>query len=296
MFRLRNANIPFSMPLGKLRLEELSHFSICVMGLGTIGLPTATYFQRAGYNVIGYDVSPKAVERAQAHIEATTKLNGIPSDTEFFVICVTTGLLGEKPDLSSVYDVCSKISAFTPKLVSIESTIPVGVCRHIHETVFGSKINLSHFPHRYWPDDAERHGVAQLRVLGGINKESMRQAKKFYESLKIPWYAVDPIEIAEMTKVVENAYRYVQIAFAEELRIICEKKNLDFSALRNSCNTKWNVDLPEARDGIGGTCLPKDIRYLIDTAEEARKPELLLAALEVDKNYRKHLLEALVYA
>lgn len=282
--------------LGVSWKPEMSH-SVCVIGLGTIGLPTATYFQRAGCEVIGYDISSKAVGNAEGQIEATSKISSIPSNTEVFVICVSTGLLGEKPDLSSVYDACRKILPFTPKLVSIESTIPVGICRGLHETIFDGKINLAHFPHRYWPEDSERHGVSQLRVLGAVDKGSMTQARKFYRDVKIPSYAVDPIEIAEMTKVVENAYRYVQIAFAEELRTICENNKLDFSALRNSCNTKWNVDLPEARDGIGGTCLPKDIRYLVDTARKGvHEPDLLMAALQVDKNYRKRFVEALVYA
>jgi len=268
------------------------------MGLGTVGLPAATYLQRAGCDVIGYDISSKAVENAQRYIEATSKIKSIPSDTDVFVVCVTTGLLtGEKPDLSSVYDVCREAASFAPRLVSIESTIPVGTCRDVHETVLNGRINLAHFPHRYWPEDSERHGVSQLRVLGAVDNNSMIEARKFYGKVNIPWYAVDSIEIAEMTKVVENAYRYVQIAFAEELRMICIRNNLNFNALRNSANTKWNVDIPEAREGIGGTCLPKDIRYLIDTARNgAHEPDLLLAALQADENYRKQLAEAFVYA
>jgi UDP-N-acetyl-D-mannosaminuronic acid dehydrogenase len=268
------------------------------MGLGTVGLPAATYLQRAGCHVIGYDISPKAVENAQRHIEATTKIQSIPSDTEVFVVCVTTSLSpDEKPDLSSVYDACREAASFTPALISVESTIPVGTCRDIHETILNGRINLAHFPHRYWPEDSERHGVSQLRVLGAVDKNSMIEARKFYRKVNIPWYAVDPVEIAEMTKVVENAYRYVQIAFAEELRTICARNNLNFNALRNSTNTKWNVDIPEAREGIGGTCLPKDIRYLIDTARNGgHEPDLLTAALQADASYRKHLAEAFVYA
>jgi len=266
------------------------------MGLGVVGLPTAAYFQRLGCDVIGYDISRKAVENAQSHIEATTKIDGIPSDTEVFVVCVSTRLVGEKPDLSSVYDVCHKIASFNPRLVSIESTVPVGTCRDIHRSVFDGKFNVAHLPHRYWPEDPERHGVAQLRVLGAVDQQSMREAKDFYRAVNIPWFKADTIEIAELTKIAENAYRYVQIAFAEELRVICERNKVDFGSLRNSCNTKWNVDLPEARDGIGGTCLPKDIRYLMATARNGfHEPELLHGAIQADRKYAKHLSEALVY-
>ncbi|RLE46879.1 MAG: hypothetical protein DRJ31_09550 [Candidatus Methanomethylicota archaeon] len=129
-----------------------------------------------------------------------------------------------------------------------------------------------------------RHGVKQLRVIGGVDTESLNLGLKFYEEiLEIPLHKVSCVEIAEMCKIAENAYRYVQIAFAEELRMICEDLKINFEEVRLACNTKWNIEIPEARNGIGGHCLPKDIRYL---ASLSRHNFLLKAALEVDRQYR----------
>jgi UDP-N-acetyl-D-mannosaminuronate dehydrogenase len=89
-----------------------------------------------------------------------------------------------------------------------------------------------------------------------------------------------------MCKIVENAYRYVQIAFAEELRMMCEELGLDFNEVRRACNTKWNIEILEAREGILGHCLPKDIRYLISLTTYNT---LLRSAIEVDKEYRNWL-------
>ena len=91
-----------------------------------------------------------------------------------------------------------------------------------------------------------------------------------------------------MSKVAENAYRYLQIAFAEELKMTCGDLGLDFEKVREACNTKWNIEMLEARDGINGHCLPKDIRYLASVG-----PHNLLtqSAITVDKAYRKWLAE-----
>ncbi|MGB7953201.1 MAG: hypothetical protein WCF23_04410 [Candidatus Nitrosopolaris sp.] len=105
-------------------------------------------------------------------------------------------------------------------------------------------------------------------------------------SLRIPMHPVSNIEIAEVTKVVENAHRYLQIAFAEDLYIYCQVNNIDFSELRNALNTKWNVDILEPREGIGGHCLPKDTKMFLQSSNQ-RKNKILTAAMEVDEDYRR---------
>jgi len=270
--------------------------SVCVIGLGVVGLPTAKYLQEHGCRLIGYDISAAAASHAKNWIEATNDLREIPSGIDVFVICVSTKLLGDTPDVSNVYDACRIISARSPELVSIESTVSVGTCRNIHKTVLDEQVNLVHVPHRYWEGDPRNHGVRQLRVAGAVNAESMTQGCEFYRRLGIPLVEVAPIEVAEMAKIAENSYRYVQIAFAEELRRICGRIGIDFNLLRNACNSKWNVDIPEALDGIGGTCLPKDIRYLVAAAQQrALETDLLLSAIRADREYAKQLAKPLVY-
>jgi len=262
---------------------------ICVIGLGQVGLPVAQYACEKGLEVWGYDINPATVENARktSRLKVTSSWQDIPQ-VDAYIICVTTSQRNDSPDLSPVFDVCKKISqkANSSPLVSIESTIIPGTCRKIFETIFKSKINLVHVPHRYWAGDPEKHGVNQLRVIGAVNPESISVGLKFYrDTLGIPMHTVSSVEVAEMCKITENAHRFLQIAFAEELKMICVRIGLDFDELRKAMNTKWNVDVPEARTGVGGHCLPKDIRYVTSLA-----PSIMLeSAIDVDKKYREWL-------
>lgn len=267
---------------------------VCVLGVGEIGCPTAKYILDKGLEVWGYDINPIAIERTkkQGIFRATSNWHEVPP-VDIYVICVSTILKDYVPDLSPIFDVCKKISqkAQSSCLVSIESTIIPGTSKKIYEDIFGQNINLIHVPHRYWAEASTTHGVKQLRVIGAVNPESLNMGLKFYQDLlEIPLHAVPSIEIAEMCKIAENAYRFVQIAFAEELRMICEEIGLNFNEVLKACNTKWNIEIPEARDGIGGHCLPKDIGYL---ASLTVHKTLLESAMIVDRKYRGWLSQML---
>jgi UDP-N-acetyl-D-mannosaminuronic acid dehydrogenase len=103
-------------------------------------------------------------------------------------------------------------------------------------------------------------------------------------------HPVTKIEIAETTKIVENAHRYLQIAFAEELYLYCQANNINFPELRDALNTKWNVNILEPRDGIGGHCLPKDTKMFLQSSSRSRsiRSKILTAAMEVDQSYRRY--------
>ena len=262
---------------------------VAVIGLGQVGLPVAQYVQRKGLEVWGIDINPSTVEnRAKTEkFNVTNSWKNVPQ-VETYIVSVTTSQVNNNPDLSPVFDVCKKISenASQSSLVAIESTIVPGTCKKIFETIFENRIALVHAPHRYWPAEPEKHGVNQLRVIGGVDSESLNKGASFYQDvLGIPMHVVSSAEVAEMCKITENSHRYLQIAFAEELKMICSKIGLDFDELRAAVNTKWNVDLPEARTGIGGHCLPKDIRYVTSLAPS----KILESAIDVDSQYRKWL-------
>jgi nucleotide sugar dehydrogenase len=262
---------------------------ICVIGLGQVGLPVAQYTLKKGLEVWGYDINAAAVENARRtfKINVTSFWQDIPQ-ADAYIICVTTSQRDGSPDLSPVFDVCKKIAEKTApsSLVSIESTIIPGTSKKIFESIFNGGINLVHAPHRYWEADPEKRGVNQLRVMGAVNKASLSVGLKLYQdTLGIQMHVVSSVEIAEMCKITENAHRYLQIAFAEELKMMCGKIGLDFDELRAACNTKWNVDIPEARSGIGGHCLPKDTKYVLSLAQSA----ILESAVNVDKKYRDWL-------
>jgi UDP-N-acetyl-D-mannosaminuronic acid dehydrogenase len=108
------------------------------------------------------------------------------------------------------------------------------------------------------------------------------------KTLSIPMHPVSSVEVAELTKIVENAHRYLQIAFAEELYLYCKSNSISFSELRESLNTKWNVEVLEPRDGIGGHCLPKDTRMFVNSSNTI-KSKILQAAMEIDDEYREYI-------
>lgn len=305
---------------------------VLVIGLGQLGLPVAKYLKEKGFNdVYGYDISPKAVDRAE-------KTAGIKKATDFsnfdvYIICVST----HNPEdmfspyvegLFSVIDQISKEAKRYGALVSIESTIPRGTSNKVRE-ILGHRLHVAHAPHRWYGLEEEEHGVNQLRVVGGVYDCCLEAAMRFYSgvnnicidgsstvivgadndsmlarddendnnannnnnpvtrSLGIPMHPVSKIEVAEVTKTIENAHRYLQIAFAEDLYLYSQANNINFSELRDALNTKWNVNILEPREGIGGHCLPKDTNMFLQSSKSI-KSKILTAAVEVDQDYRRY--------
>src|SRR5690606_4271594 len=107
-------------------------------------------------------------------------------------------------------------------------------------------------------------------------------------NLSIPVHSVSSVEVAELTKIVENAHRYLQIAFAEELYLYCKSNGISFPELRESLNTKWNVAVRDPREGSGGHCLPKDTK-MFSKSSNTIKSKILRAAMEIDEDYRKNI-------
>jgi len=118
----------------------------------------------------------------------------------------------------------------------------------------------------------------------GLSLSSFNETRK---TLGIPMHPVSKIEIAELSKIIENAHRYLQIAFAEDLYLYCQANNVNFSELRDALNTKWNVNILEPREGIGGHCLPKDTKMFLQSSKSI-KSKILTAAIEADQDYRQY--------
>ncbi len=259
---------------------------VCVIGLGNIGLPVALHVSKF-YETYGCDISSVAIETAiKAGLKASMKLE----DPDVYIIAVNTWFKNNEPDMSAVDSVCSKI-ADKESLICFESTLSVGTAR-----AMANKYGFNHVvvcPHRWWQYDQKNYGVVQKRVFGALNDESLVLGKGFYESLGIPITVLSSLEIAEMTKVTENAYRFVQIAFAESLLMACKKSKVSFAELRRACNTlkreDYSLQILEARKGIGGECLPKDVRYLLHMMSSP----ILQGAINIDEEYKKFLARAL---
>src|SRR5918996_581615 len=329
---------------------------VLVIGLGQLGLPVAKYVKDRGFDVYGYDISTKALERAEktAGIKKAINFGGF----EVYIICVSThkqeDMFSPQIDgiLSIVQDKISK-EAKNGALVAIESTIPKGTSKKVFE-MLNHRLHVAHAPHRWYALEEKEHGVNQLRVVGGVCDCCLRVAMQFYDgsekssfslspqsssssnelesqleaaavvvggdnvsgrsgdggsnnnnnnnnnsiisdtnniikkpSLGIPMHAVPDIEITELTKIIENAHRYLQMAFAEDLYLYCQANNINFAELRDSLNTKWNVNILEPREGIGGHCLPKDTKMFLNSSKSI-KSKILEAAIQIDEDYKMY--------
>src|SRR5215208_6615550 len=286
---------------------------VLVIGLGQLGLPVARYIkQRGGFDVYGYDISSKAMDRAQT--TAGIKKAANFSDFDVYILCISTHKPEDmfSPQIEGLLSIIGKISkeAKNGALVSIESTIPKGTSKKVFE-MLNHKLHVAHAPHRWYALEEQEHGVNQVRVIGGVCDCCLKIAMYFYDgrsenmnnssssssfsneekskakSLGIPMHPVSDIEIAELAKIIENADRYLQIAFAEDLYIYCQANNISFPELRDAVNTKWNVHILEPKEGIGGHCLPKDTKMFLQSSKSI-KSKILQAAIEVDQDYRRY--------
>jgi UDP-N-acetyl-D-mannosaminuronic acid dehydrogenase len=115
-------------------------------------------------------------------------------------------------------------------------------------------------------DMADSSSISSIKSVMTSGSNSGSSSDRTTPSLAIPMHPVSSIDAAELTKIIENAHRYLQIAFAEELYLYCKAEGIIFTELRDSLNTKWNVDILEPRDGIGGHCLPKDTRMFVNSS------------------------------
>ena len=130
--------------------------------------------------------------------------------------------------------------------------------------------------------------VLQDNTAYGTNSMARNSYLENTKGLGIPLHPVSNIEIAEISKIAENAHRYLQIAFAEDLYLYSQSNEINFAELREALNTKWNVNILEPRDGIGGHCLPKDTKMFLRSSKSPNKSKILTAAIEVDYTYREY--------
>jgi UDP-N-acetyl-D-mannosaminuronic acid dehydrogenase len=270
--------------------------NVLVIGLGQIGYSNAEYISSKGLHVDGYDISEKAIQRA-LHTKIIHDRTLTFEEYDYYIICIST----HRPDnmfmpfLDGLFGIVRKISVEgkTNALVGIDSTIPRGTSNTIKE-ILGHRLHVVHVPHRFYINEQREHGVKQTRVLGGCEQCCVSKGVEFYgDILDIPLHVVKSVEIAELSKVIENSYRFLEIAFAEELKMVCDNSMINFDDLRAAVNTKWNIKVLEAKDGIGGHCLPKDSQMYLDMSKNYLPSNLIEAAKKVDENYRRHMLQGL---
>lgn len=265
---------------------------ILIIGLGQIGYSNAEYMTSLGLNVDGYDISENAIKGA---LDAGVIKNRAKnfSGYDYYVICISTHNSEDMfmPYQDGIVQLADRLSreGKSGALVGIDSTINRGMCNMVLD-ILNHRLHVCHVPHRFYINEKQEHGVRQTRVVGACDSCCMEEARHFYgEILDIPLFEVSSIEVAELCKIVENSHRFLEIAFAEELKMMCDNSGIDFKELRNAINTKWNTKILEAKDGIGGHCLPKDSQMFVNSTKTYVGSSIIEAAKQIDLKYRMHI-------
>jgi UDP-N-acetyl-D-mannosaminuronic acid dehydrogenase len=269
---------------------------ICIMGLGYIGLPTAALLATKGYYVHGVDVKTEVVDiinRGKIHIvepaldafvksavqSGNLKASSQPDYADIFIITVPTPIdKDNNPDIGYVLEATKAIAPYLKpgNLFILESTSPVGTTEYLVELlrelgVNTDKIHVAYSPERVLPGQTMKELVENDRVVGGITKEAALNVMLFYESFVQGEVLITNARTAEMSKLTENACRDVNIAFANELSIICEKFDVDVWELITLANRHPRINILKPGSGVGGHCIAIDPWFLVAKAkEEAR--------------------------
>ncbi len=259
------------------------------MGLGYIGLPTAAVVAGSGQKVLGVDINPKVVEtvnRGEIHIDepelqelvkkcveaGTLQAATSPEAGDVYLIVVPTPFKGHnEPDISYVEAATRSAIPLLKDgdLYIIESTSPVGTTGKMGKLIFNKrpelagKIYMAYCPERVLPGNVHHELVNNDRIIGGIDAASTEKAKEFYSTfVKGALHGTDA-RTAEMCKLTENASRDVQIAFANELSIICDKAGIDVWELISLANNHPRVNILQPGCGVGGHCIAVDPWFIV---------------------------------
>nr|WP_206214290.1 UDP-N-acetyl-D-mannosamine dehydrogenase [Desulfovibrio sp. ZJ369] len=296
---------------------------VCILGLGYIGLPTASLLATKGFCVAGMDANDKLIQSLRhgkcliyepaldvmvksalksGHLTVDTK----PREAEIFIICVPTPFKDKhKPDLSYVESAAACIAPFlrSGNLVILESTVPVGTTERMAGLLADMRPDLrigqdspgnsepvyvAHCPERVLPGRILHELVENDRIVGGIDQESTRKGVDFYKRFVSGSVQGTDSRTAEMIKLTENSFRDVNIAFANELSMLCQELDLNVWEVIELANRHPRVNILQPGAGVGGHCIAVDPWFLVDSAPQTAR--LLRLAREVNDSKPKAII------
>lgn len=298
---------------------------ISVIGLGYIGLPTAAMFASRKIEVVGVDINPHAVDTinrgeihiiepdldiivqatvAQGYLRATT----VPEPAEAFLIAVPTPFKGDnhEPDLSYIEAASGAIAPVLKSgdLVVLESTSPVGATMAMAEWLAkarpdltfpqnageASEIRVAHCPERVLPGKVMQELITNDRIIGGMTRRCSREAALLYKMfVSGDCIIASSPQVAEMAKLTENSFRDVNIAFANELSLICDKLEINVWELISLANRHPRVNILQPGPGVGGHCIAVDPWFIVAAAPE--QAILIHKAREVNNSKPRWVVE-----
>lgn len=279
---------------------------VCMIGLGYIGLPTAAVFASRKVNVIGVDINQHAVDtinQGKIHIvepeldilvhatvrDGYLKAQTTPEVADAFIMAVPTPFKGEdhEPNLDYIESATRTLAKVLKKgdLVVLESTSPVGATEKMAEWLAQerpdltfpqqkgeeSDIRIAHCPERVLPGHVIRELVENDRIIGGMTAKCTKDATELYKIFVEGECIATNARTAEMAKLTENASRDVQIAFANELSILCDKMGIDVWELISLANRHPRVNILQPGCGVGGHCIAVDPWFIVNAYPEDAK-------------------------
>ncbi len=299
--------------------------AVVVVGLGYIGLPTAAVLASCGADVVGVDINPGTVAAVNAGrvpfvepdleraVSAAVERGSLCAETELppadvYIIAVPTPFTdGHRPDLSYVTAACDAIAGVLTggELVLLESTSPPGTTRLVADRIMIARPDLSvdgtdgrpqvhfaHAPERVLPGRIMHELVANDRVVGGLTPAAAERARDLYASFCEGTILLTDALTAEMSKLVENSYRDVNIAFANELSVICDRMGVDVWELIDLANHHPRVDILQPGPGVGGHCIAVDPWFIV--AADPDSSRLIRTAREVNDAKPHHVADQVV--
>jgi len=281
---------------------------ICVIGLGYIGLPTAALLANSGYEVHGVDVVQSTVDiinRGEIHIvepgldtfvrsavqSGMLKANLSPVEADVFIIAVPTPFHeGYVPNVDYIVSATKAIAPYVKKgdIVILESTSPVGTTDMMESVlqecgVDTASLFISHCPERVLPGRIMIELVENDRIVGGTTPEATEATVAFYNTFVEGEVLSTDAKTAEMAKLTENAFRDTNIAFANELSILCDKFNIDVWELIALANRHPRVNILQPGAGVGGHCIAVDPWFIVHAAKESNiDAKMIRSAREVN--------------
>lgn len=304
-------------------LESIENLrtKIGVIGLGQVGLPTALSFSDVGFDVTGHDVNQKLLEQLKQGIapfeedgltellESCIKKNKFSVESSFektiercdvLIVCVPTPLTESiRPDLSALENVCKSFSKLSlkNKMIIIESSIPPGtfdelVLKSLRQNDLGDNFWAAFVPERLAPGQALSEIRTTPRVIGCPDEDSGNIARTLYAKMITGEIYVTPVNVAEISKLVENTFRDVNVALANEVGLICERYGIDFLELQKICNSHPRVNLHKPGPGVGGPCLPKDSYLLLNPKGQTQiDSKIILYSRQINDSMPLHVVD-----
>ena len=284
---------------------------IAVIGIGYVGLPTATILANFGFQVTGIDINPKIVNEVsqgrshtreprldklisktcrQGNLRATENDLQALSEADIAIVCVQTPLNKDrKPNLTYLKKACESIAKVITKgkLIIIQSTVQPETTKNFVVSLLeeqsglkcGAEFWLAYCPERMTPGNGLEDLITNPRVIGGYDSESAELAAELFKHVTKGGLQLTDLTSAEVAKLAENTFRDINIAFANELALVCKEIGVDVAEVIKLANTHPRVNIHKPGCGVGGPCLPKDPYLLLCSIEtENFRPEIMLAS------------------